>query len=305
MDLDQPGLLLPGQGGTSGTASKFVAFFGQARYKAGTPQFWTVLLVCWATFMFTFLMFTYSFMERPYVCWSVGLLLFVLAVAYLVYDTMVNPRRGIMSLPICVGCFVAVAFGSFLGLYNYDTYAIFPQFYHNTRKYTNVVSSEPSAAISDAGKILFNFQSYVDVDKSVGFISETGNLYCVAPVMDPSNQPRIEYWAAGIDCCTAVGGFKCDAANNPKAGGGVRIFDNNGWFADSRFKWYEKARAKAEGEFGMQSVGSPLFVRWVEKKNLDYLEDYYRLRATIFTTCFIVLFFFLFSLFSLLMWKPV
>lgn len=303
MDLDRLELL-QGQGSTGGTGEKLREWLVQAQYKAQTPQFWTVLLVCWATFMFNFLMFTYSFMERPYVCWSAGLLLLVLAAAYLVYDTMANPKRGIMSLPIFAGCFVAVAFGSFLGLYNYDTYAIFPQFYHNTRKYTNVVSSEPSAAISDAGKIIFNHQARVDVDKSVGFISETGNLYCVAPIMDPANQPRIEYWAAGIDCCTAVGGFKCDAASNPKAGGGVRIFDNNGFFADSRFKWYEKARAKAEGEFSLQSVGDPLFVRWVEKNDLDYLQNYYRLRATIFTAFFTALFFFLFGLFSLLMWKP-
>jgi hypothetical protein len=305
MDLDQLELLPGAQGGSQGVAGKAMMYLRLAEYKATTPQFWVILLVPWGSFVLSLCLFSYESMRVPYVCGAVDVGILVLAGGYLLWSyATATDTKGLIAPTVAISCLIAIAFGTFLGVYNYDTYAIFPQFYQNTRKYTNVVSSESSGAISDAGRIIFNPLTRVDVNKSIGYISERGTYYCVAPIMDPSKQPRIQYWAAGIGCCTAKGGFRCDAARNAKAGAGVRVFDNNGWFEPSRFSYYDKARLKAEAEYYMQSVGEPMFVRWVEKDNLDFLYNYYRSRALIFVICFTILFFFLFGLYAVILWKP-
>merc|ERR1719498_1583253 len=92
-------------------------------------------------------------------------------------------------------------------------------------------------------------------------------------------QPRIQYWAADIDCCSESGEFTCDAATNSLAQGGIVVFDNNGWFTPARYPFYQKAREKAEATHLLESVGEPIFVRWVEKDNLEMLSNFYSNRA--------------------------
>jgi hypothetical protein len=274
----------------------------KAAFIVRTPTFWAVFMGTWLTFLTTLLLFTYGYMRMPMVCWAFSFFVMVLIGVALAYHFLAS--RGQMTVSLSIGCLIAVILGTILGLYCYDTGAIFPMFYYNARKYTNVVSSEPSAAIADAGKITFNQQTRVAVNKSVGFTAENGMVFCVAPVMDASKQPRIEYWAAGIDCCSAAGEFHCDAANNPSAQGGVVVFDNNGWFFPSRFPYYQKARAKAEAVYMLQSVGEPIFVRWVEKSNLDYLRNYYATRSIVNVIGMSVIMLILSALLSFGLWQP-
>jgi len=278
-------------------------FFNRVKYIAATPTFLAVFIGTWLCFTTTLILFTYYYMNMPFVCWSwTCLVVFLIGMAaalnYLVGTS------GQIAMSLAKGCFIAVVLGNVLGLYVYDTASIFPMFYDHARKYTNVVSSEPSAAVADAGKITFNGATRVDLTKSVGYIAESGIMYCVAPVVDDSKQPRIEYWAAGIDCCAVSGDFWCDASGNSEAQGGVVIFDNNGWFSPSRFPFYQKARAKAEARFALQSVGEPIFVRWVERDNLDYLHDYYGNRASLNVLGMMFVFMIMSALLSFGMWEP-
>lgn len=274
----------------------------KAMFIATTPTFWIVFMGTFLVFLTTLLLFTYCYMKLPFLCWSFTFLTLVFIAVAVAYHFLA--QQGAYTVSLSTGCFIAVCLGTFLGLYCYDTAAIFPMFYNNARKYTNVVSSEASAAIADAGKITFNAQTKVDVNKSVGYTAEDGMVYCVAPVTDPSKQPRIEYWAAGINCCSQAGNFNCDAAANPAAQGGVVVFDNNGWFSASRFPFYQKARAKAEATYMLQSVGDPIYVRWVEKDDLDYLHNYYahRALAMVFTSLGVMLI--LSACLSFGMWQP-
>jgi len=267
-----------------------------------TSQFRVVFLVPWLMFAATLLLFTYFYIKIPFVCWIWSLLVIVVSAIAILYHFFA--RAGELTMPLATGIMVGVMIATLLGLYIYDTAAIFPAFYGNARKYTNVVASEPSAAVADAGKLTFNSQTRVDIKKSVGYVAENGMVFCVAPVLSNSNQPRIEYWAAGIDCCAASGDFWCDQAQNPQAHGGVVIFDNNGWFTPARYPFYQKARAKAEAQFMLQSVGNPLFVRWVETDNLDMLKNYYSSRAIINVSCWLFIFAILSALMSAALWNP-
>jgi len=274
----------------------------KAKFIATTYQFWAVFMGTWLCFLTTLLLFTYGSLKFPMLCWSWTFMVLVLIGVAVAYHFLA--QQGAITVPLATGCFIAVCLGTLLGLYTYNTAAIFPMFYDNARKYTNVVSAEPSAAIADAGKITFNAQTKVRTEKSVGYVAEDGMVYCVAPVMDATEQPRIEYWAAGIDCCSKAGEFTCNAANNPKAQGGVVVFDNPSIFATSRFPFYQKAREKAEATYMLQSVGDPIYVRWVEKDDLDYLKNYYGHRALGMVFGALIVMLILSALMSFGMWQP-
>jgi len=280
----------------------FKIMLRKAAFIATTRNFLVVFIGTWLCFTATLLLFTYGYMKIPFLCWLWTATVLVLIAVAIAFHFLA--RRGQVTVALSTGCFIAVVLGSLLGLYVYDTAAIYPMFYRHARKYSNVVSSEPSAAVADAGKLTFNEQARVDVNKSVGYIAEDGVVYCVAPVLDPTKQPRIEYWAAGIDCCASTGDFRCDALSNPRAQGGVVVFDNNGWFTPARYPFYQKARAKAEAQFLLQSVGDPLFIRWVEKDNLNYLSDYYSNRAMWYVIVMLLVFLILSALLSLGLWQP-
>jgi len=282
--------------------SDFKIFLRKAMFIATTPTFWVVFMGTWICFLTTLLLFTYGYMKIPMMCWAFTFMVIALISVALAFHFLA--QKGAITVSLSTGCFVAVVLGTLLGLYIYDTAAIFPMFYDNARKYTNVVSSEPSAAVADAGKITFSMQTMVDVNRSVGFTAENGMVFCVAPVMGPARQPRVEYWAAGIDCCSQAGEFHCNAANNTKAQGGVVVFDNNGWFTTSRFPFYEKARLKAEATYLMQSVGDPIYVRWVETDDLDYLHNYYANRALANVFGALVVMLIVSALISFGMWQP-
>jgi hypothetical protein len=282
--------------------SKMQVALRKAKIIAVTPMFLEVFFGTWLCFVITVVLFTYGYMNHSTLCWAwmaTVLFFIILAVSWHLFA-----RPGQKIVPLSTGCFIALLLGTILGLYNYDTAAIFPMFYHHSRKYTNVVSSEPSAAVADAGKIVFNRDTRVVVEKSAGYTREDGTIYCVAPIMDPSNQPRIEYWAAGIGCCEQTGHFDCDQSTNTLAQGGVVVFDNNAWFAPARYPFYQKARAKAEAQYGIQSVGEPLFVRWVEKDNLDMLENMYGNRAMVTIIIFLFLWMIMSAALSFAMWQP-
>lgn len=276
--------------------------FRKLKFIATTPTFLEVFIGTWLCFAITLALFAYGYMMIPFMCWLWTACVLVLIVLALLFHFLARP--GQITVALSMGCFIAVAIGTVGGLYVYDSAAIFPMFYKHARKYTNVVSSEPSAAIADAGKITFNQEVRVDVNKSVGYTREDGMVYCVAPVIDPTKQPRIEYWAAGINCCAQSGEFSCDASANPKAQGGVVVFDNNGWFAPARYPFYQKARAKAEAQFLLQSVGEPIYVRWVEKDNLEYLENQYAKTAMWNIIVAYIVFAILAAAMSFGMWQP-
>jgi len=235
-------------------------------------------LVIWflqfAVFLFLMLCYTFGFMMLPKMC-------ILLSAHFLMGAGMLwsLQKKAPVFLPLSLLMPFAVLAGSVLGLYTYDVYACFPMFYQNARIYTDVVPSQPSAAVADAGKIMFSPASFVDRNQSVSFVTERGSTFCVAPVRDASMPPKIEFWAVGLDCCNAEGGFWCDDSTDPKADGGAIVFDNTGIFSSSRYDEYSLARKKAEATFRLVSTEQPVYVRWVKSDNLDFLSHEYRNKA--------------------------
>lgn len=250
------------------------------------PDFLITWLVSFSSFFALVLFYTYSFMTVPSVC----IIITALGVFSSFFSFLFRARYR-LCFPLAIALLPAVIIGSFLGLYVYDRYTIFPMFYTNSRLYTNVLPSQPSAAVSDAGKIVFSSESYVYSNQSVGFISETGSTYCAAPVLDTSPTLHVQFWAVGIDCCGEKSEFYCDSASNEQAHSGIVVFDNNGFFQQSRHDYYEKARLKAEAEFSLLSAPNPMYIRWVTDGNLNMLSNYYHNQAVILLVISCIIYF--------------
>lgn len=255
--------------------------------------------VPFAVFLLIELLYTFGFLLVPAVC--ILATIFGLAGGILLICTQ---WRGALFAPLGISILAAVSVGTLLGLFFYDTYAIFPMFYANAAVYSNVVPHEPSAAVADAGKILFTLETSVDANHSVGYITEQGNTYCAAPVKDNSPLSSVEFWAVGIGCCDELGGFTCDAWNDVNAHAGIVVFDNNGYFTNSRHDYYNLARLKAEAQWGLLSSPAPMFVRWVTQADLGMLENHYRLQLGIALTAASVLYLGVSCGLALLLHKP-
>jgi len=198
-------------------------------------------------------------------------------------------KRGPTLLPLGTGVLVSVLAGTMFGLYVYDKCAVFPKFYANSRLYTNVVPSQPAAAVFDAGKIVFTSESYVDVARSAGYLTETGYTYCAAPIRDSTSPLQVEFWAVGLGCCNDRGSFSCDSAGDAAAHAGIAVFDNNGFFDKSNYDQYQLAKEKAEASFKLISTPEPLFVRWVTEDNLDMLSNYYKMQTSLLLFMFCIM----------------
>jgi len=234
-------------------------------------DFWMILMVPFVLFIVISLL--YNFLFYQHWNWVIFVTIFALVCCFLLIALRDSSPR---YLPLGISCTVSVVLGTFLGLYCYDTYGIFLNYYKHSRTYTNFVPSEPSASVADAGRLVFTDETTVDATKSVGYAANNGKQYCIAPIHDFSDTARIEFWAVGIDCCGWESEFSCDASTDPQAHGGVVVFDNMGLFNPSNRDFYTLARQKAEAEFDLVSTEKPVYVRWVTNKGLDKLStDYY------------------------------
>jgi hypothetical protein len=193
-----------------------------------------------------------------YIVWLIVMVCAAMALLFFV----ISPRnkRGPMYMYLGFLCTLAIIFGVILGLYDHYEFMMTYWSYNEYRVYTDVLPSEPAAAHEDAGTMVFTEDSRVDTTKALGY--KAGTVYCVAPILDDSQSARVEYWAAGLDCCSQRADFNCDDAWDPKAKSGVVIIDNGSWFT-SKFDMYTKAVHQAQAAYGVVSAAKPIFVRWV------------------------------------------
>lgn len=267
--------------GTDVQAWKRPNLSDQIKAALRSKDFLQAWLVPFAVYFVLMFVYSFAFMQAASICMLVS---GVAGVATLMcFASRNKPGASSGMSPLALSMLIATCVGTLLGLFCYDSFAIFPRFYSNARAYDNVVASEPAAAVADAGKVSFTTESYVSIAESVGYVTESGYIYCVAPIRDSKGMARIEFWASGIGCCSGKGDFTCDSALDKSAHAGSVVFDNNGFFQPTRRSLYEKARLKAMAEFGLQSSDDAMYVRWVDSAGLDNLSSYYKNQAVAFT----------------------
>jgi len=232
-------------GGTSGAFPKVQK--KTSRLLTQRQRSWLYVLPCILSLVI-FLLFCNVYHRAPSVVLWIA---FVMAFVLLISAAFHRPPHFRFWLPLfsllAVGSSVAIGILSYeIALWNYWVL-------YDANTYSNVLPSDPPAAYKDAGKVIFAHGARLDIPRSVGY--KDGDLYCVAPVIDEVNSSVISYWAIGMDCCDVRGGFDCDDAFDDKARSGVRVLNP----ADQ----YKAALKMAGADYGIVSVASPMFVRWV------------------------------------------
>jgi len=239
------------------------------RRSAGSPKSPTggsnsmgmVVLMALPWLMFLLNVLVFSFMYHHYwtLVWGVIIGGFVLSMFFFTLNDRAR-MGGSWYYFLGVLCVLACTWGTVGGLYNYYTNMFQYWSYDENRAYTNVLPSEPAAGHADAGKIVFSSSARIDTTRAVGY--KSGSTYCVAPILDDSQVDRVQYWAAGIDCCPMRGDFNCDDAWNPKARSGVVVLESN-QFMVSKHAMYLKAVHMAVTAFGLVAAKEPMLLRWV------------------------------------------
>lgn len=217
---------------------------------------WLILLP-WLIFTLITLLYFQLFHHAPEVVYLV--IVGCLSIAGMTFSfTGRSEGRWYMLLGTLV-IFATIA-GTLGGEYNHREYMLQYYNYHENREYSNVIPSEPAAAHADAGKITFADNARIDTTRAVGY--KDGTVYCVAPILDETMAGRVEYWAAGTNCCKTRADFECDASADPTARSGVVIAETGSWFETDR-DYYLKAVGQAEAAFDLVSSPKAIFVKWV------------------------------------------
>lgn len=230
-----------------------------------------LVAIPWLMFLTIVLVFSLFYHHHWAVVWSLVIGWNVMSTFFLILNARARVG-GAWYLFLGVLCVFACIWGTLGGLYNYYTHMFQYWSYDENRSYMNVLPSEPAAAHADAGKIVFTDTARIDNTRAVGY--KVGTTYCVAPILDDSQLNKVEYWAAGIDCCPMRGDFHCDDAENPKARSGVVVLESNELIV-SRKDMYMKAVQTATAQFSLVSAKEPVFVRWVADPQA-FQDDFWR-----------------------------
>jgi len=218
-----------------------------------------LIAVPWLIFVVMLILFSYLYHRAWTIVWIIVSAALVGSIIFIVLNSR-DKAAGSWYLFLGLLCMFAVTWGSVAGLYNYYTHMFQFYSYDESRAYTNVLPSEPASGHADAGKIVFATAAKIDTTRAVGY--KEASVYCVAPILDDSQVDRVQYWAAGIDCCPMRGDFACDDAWNPKARSGVVVLEPGGPLA-SNHAMYMKAVHTAVQAYSLETADEPLLVRWV------------------------------------------
>jgi len=227
--------------------------------KQGGSTLGLVLMIMLPWMMFTVIMTVFTFCYHHFYVIVWFLVMVCAAMALLFFVISPRNKKGPMYMYLGFLCSLAIIFGIILGMYDHFEFMMTYWSYNEYRVYTDVLPSEPAAAHADAGTMVFTEDSRVDTTKALGY--KAGTVYCVAPILDDSQSARVEYWAAGVDCCSQRADFNCDDSWDPKAKSGVVIIDN-GSPVTNKFDMYMKAVHQAEAAYGVVAAPKPIFVRW-------------------------------------------
>jgi len=146
--------------------------------------------------------------------------------------------------------------------------------------YFNVLPSESAAGKIDATTLAFTNTSLVDGSRAFGFTdahATTPVMYCVAPISDGYLfQQRVQYWAAGLDCCEARGNFACYSKDAGDAHGGLVLEEET-----QNLAGFRSAILGAQGEYGVTTGDHYLLLRWVNNP-VTYRDSLWKNTATLF-----------------------
>lgn len=191
------------------------------------------------------------------VLWIVPAVLIVLSMIFI----HLNYKQG-NNAEVVLGllCITAVLIGLVVGVY--ATAKSLSEYRRLSlgASYFNVLPTEPAAGHTDGTTFVFTNNSFVDQDRAFGYTdiySSAATMYCVAPITDGTNMKKVQFWAAGTNCCESRGGFHCGEAANAKAHGALMMPQS---FQSS--DGFRLAVRGAESAFSLQTAEHYVLLTW-------------------------------------------
>lgn len=215
-----------------------------------------LVVLPWLVFVLNCYLFAVAYHRTPKIV--MGLIMVAMATCGFYCSKGVSRPDHPFRLYLSSACLLAISVATPVGLFAYGNYFSEYWFCADSHSYVNILPSEAALGYRDAGMVLFADEARVDASRSLGY--KDGQVYCVAPILDDSdNSKNVQFWAAGVNCCGNRGSFSCDDAWDAQAHAGVVL-------SPQRRDWqpqYENAVRQAEAAFGVISAKNPVFVRWV------------------------------------------
>lgn len=214
----------------------------------------------WLMFFLLLCLFLFMYHNVKELIWVVIGLCGTLALLFTVIGTM---SRHMIFLALGFLCLAAIIVGTTIGLFLDSVYLIRYWHLENGVRYKDIDPTSPAGATSDAGIVTFVNLSFVDDQRTLGFVWDD-QINCVAPVVLPTQYtPRVEYWAAGVDCCQKRTNFDCGSA---RESGPLRavVAEHNALYA--------KAVTMASSVYRTESAAEAQFVEFVDDPEEHILD---------------------------------
>lgn len=228
-----------------------------------TP-WWMVVLGAQLPFvLFTGILFLFTYWHHkvPFAPWLVAILGADI-VATLAWPPASAGRSRQEWFPL-LACFMAIGMGILFG--NLNCVHLEPWLHAQfLREHSDVLPSSDPLAFADAGILHFAEGTVLDTESSAGY-RVWPYTYCAAPIVsrNQSSGP-IGFWAVGIGCCDARGGFTCDDAEDSSVRSGLRtethmLGHSVGHDVGDNF---ERAIRMAAAAHDMEAAHKPVLVVW-------------------------------------------
>mmetsp|Transcript_49321 Transcript_49321/g.127215 ORF Transcript_49321/g.127215 Transcript_49321/m.127215 type:complete len:304 (+) Transcript_49321:116-1027(+) len=230
-------------------------------------EFLVVALLPWLVFSLIVSLFMLAYRSFPSVVWASVVPCGMLGLLFVAMGgSQGRPPQLAVGLLICIAVAIAVPVGHFVekefmaDFWRLDAGAT----------YRRLDPLDPSASHTDATLIEFTEGTFVDVQRSLGYM-KGGIVYCVAPITrQGANTSRTpEYWAAGEDCCAQRGQFTCGDVEIPGTRSGLAVDDSLGN--------YKNAVRVAQSAYQMDMapgpvLAHPVVLRWTASPS-DHMDS--------------------------------
>lgn len=235
---------------------------------------WELIFVPWLVLVLVLILFLFSGSGQDH--WLViGPLILVAIDSLFLYNRYKVQHSAEIVLGLLV--FIAVLAGVAVGGFAHDSFL--SEYYRlgEGASYSNVWPQQKASGMMDATSLVFAPGSAVDTLRTYGFVNghsaiasngHGGDIYCVAPVWrgEGSAEPRVQFWAAGLNCCEPRGAFRCGQASSSTMVANKSVSTTLGAVvlaqkeqADPMFR---AAVHGASATYGLQSGDDYLLLRW-------------------------------------------
>lgn len=238
--------------------------------KRGQPHFNVqsiVALIAYPWFAFVLVTCIFALPPQGWVWRVIAAFVFLIcqALAGLLALVYYSGRKGPIYLYLGALFSLATIAGCWAGTQVFDQEMVNYWMQHEGEVYSNIAPSSSAAAVKDASIIQFSTEARVDLRRVLGFRPQGSDVtYCVAPVLDSTQQQQAQFWAVGTDCCEPLRSFLCDDSGNPGARSGLIVSGLGSNFAAQQYARFQEAAQQAALLYGLTTPKEPALVRWFQ-----------------------------------------